>query len=503
MGDGVAAAVRSVRLRGDCVVTTSPFRNKHAPLLGWCVDPQIYRKAAPFIEWTKLPGNLHMTRTALLHEMNLDSTPLGPVFMEFSALSELDRRGLLLPLDDERIRSRLGHYDPRILGLCAPNGIRVALPDDLDVYGLACRRGLYGPPSSWGDLQAAARRSHLRHAVAVQQQGMVNRYGFILALLISNGILLAESVDGMAGDGRRLGECLAWLQSLLRGKGGVDPFSMAHRLSHDSVVDFRAGLPFWVGWSSKIAPVAARDRRIVFAPFPKGPSQEQEATLVRGSAWCIPRNTRNPERAIEALLAVQAPVVVRRLEVGGASRKFTAWPSLWTHPDLVRRNPFYRNLPVLLRGKLVTTDLGDDRWQLLGESLYQAAIETEDVTKLRERLRGRISGGSRRPHTAVRQAIELIDRQPDKVLTIREIADRIGVHRDHLNRLIRREMKETAGAYLRRRRMERARALLQTTEDSVKAIAAGLGFCSASHFCYAFRRYWGIPATVCRKDGKT
>ncbi len=479
-------------------MATSPIRKKNAPLIGWCADPATYRKAAPGVEWTKPPGDRRTADAALLHELSMDSTPLGPVFLAYDALSELDQRGLLLPLEDARFAPRIGHYEPRILGLCAPNGARVALPDDLDVYGLACRRDSDGPPPAWADLQAAARRSHLRHAVAVQQQGTVNRYGFILALLISNGILPAESVDEMAGDGRRLGECLAWLQSLLHGKGGVDPFSMAHRLSHDSAVDFRAGLPFWVGWCSKIAKVAARDRRIVFAPFPKGPSREQEATLVRGLAWCIPRNTLDPERAIEALLAIQEPAAVRRLEVGGANSKFSAWPALWTHPDLVRRNPFYRDLPVLLRGKLIAIGLGDDRWQLLGESLYQAAIEKEDVAKLRERLRGRFSGSSRTPHAAVRQAIEWIDRQPDRGLTIREIAGKVGVHRDHLNRLIRRELKETAGSYLRRRRMERARALLQTTDNSVKTIAAGLGFRSTSHFCYVFRRHWGLSATACR-----
>jgi AraC-like DNA-binding protein len=475
-------------------------RSRGAALNGWCVDPQTYRKAAPFVEWTKSPGDRRTAVAALLHEMNLDSTPLGPVFLEYSVLPELDRRGLLLPLDDERFTLRLGNYDPRILDLCAPNGVRVALPDDFDIYGLAYRRDTADAPASWADWLAEARRSRLRHAVAVQQQGPVNRYGFILALLMSNGILPAESDEAMMGDAGCLGECLEWLRTLLMEKGGMNPFLVSHRLMHDAVADFREGLPFWVGWSSKLAPVAARDRSIVFAPFPAGPSRKDPPSLVRGSGWCIPRNTADPQRAVEALLAIQEPAFVRRVEAGGESRKFSAWPALWTHPDLLRRNPFYHDLPGFLRGAPVTVDLTEDRWRVVGESLYQAALGNETVETLGERLRGRVSDRKRTPHAAVRQALNVIDHQWERGLNVRQVSTKAGVHPDHLNRLIRRELNETAGAYLRRRRMERARLLLQTTDQPVKAIALRLGFRTASHFCYAFRRQWGISAGTFRAD---
>jgi AraC-like DNA-binding protein len=206
----------------------------------------------------------------------------------------------------------------------------------------------------------------------------------------------------------------------------------------------------------------------------------------------------DPKRAVEALLAIQEPAFVRRVEVGGESWKFSAWPSLWTHPDLLRRNPCYRDLTALLQGELFTTNLADDRWRLLGESLYQTALEKETIERLAERLRGRVFGMRRSPHAAVQRAIELMGTQSDSTRTVRQVAGIVGVHRDHLNRLIRRELNETAGACLRRRRMERARILLQTTDDSVKTIAAVLGFRSASHFCYAFRRHWGMSANSCR-----
>jgi AraC-like DNA-binding protein len=69
--------------------------------------------------------------------------------------------------------------------------------------------------------------------------------------------------------------------------------------------------------------------------------------------------------------------------------------------------------------------------------------------------------------------------------------------------LFKKELKVTAGDYLDRRRMERAKELLKNGNESIKAISFTLGFRSQSYFGKLFRRWWGVSATSFRKLKKT
>lgn len=66
----------------------------------------------------------------------------------------------------------------------------------------------------------------------------------------------------------------------------------------------------------------------------------------------------------------------------------------------------------------------------------------------------------------------------------------------HLRLLFQKEFHMSPKRYRDRQRMSRAMELIAGTDLSVKAIAAELGFRHQSHFCMAFKRITGIPATT-------
>jgi transcriptional regulator GlxA family with amidase domain len=58
---------------------------------------------------------------------------------------------------------------------------------------------------------------------------------------------------------------------------------------------------------------------------------------------------------------------------------------------------------------------------------------------------------------------------------------------------------ESPATWLRRRRLERARLLLESSQLSVAEIAFEVGFSSISHFGYRFRQEYGTPPQAFRK----
>ncbi|WP_158606925.1 TIM-barrel domain-containing protein [Paenibacillus ginsengarvi] len=101
----------------------------------------------------------------------------------------------------------------------------------------------------------------------------------------------------------------------------------------------------------------------------------------------------------------------------------------------------------------------------------------------------------RRPaakHPVIRELIVLIEREPDKDLSLNTMAERFALHPFHLSRLFK---KETGGAYsdyVMTARMTKARKLLEAGVK-VYETASCCGFKDAGNFSKAFSKYWGAP----------
>ncbi len=102
------------------------------------------------------------------------------------------------------------------------------------------------------------------------------------------------------------------------------------------------------------------------------------------------------------------------------------------------------------------------------------------------------------PHPAVTAAISHIESRLADPLTVPDVARAAGVSHNHLTRLFRAATGDTVVAYIRRRRLERARHLLRESTLSISAIAATVGIPDLQAFNKACRRELGASPRAVR-----
>jgi AraC family transcriptional regulator len=102
------------------------------------------------------------------------------------------------------------------------------------------------------------------------------------------------------------------------------------------------------------------------------------------------------------------------------------------------------------------------------------------------------------PHPAVTAAIAHIEARLADPLTVPAVARAAGVSHNHLTRLFRAATGDTVVAYIRRRRMERARHLLRESTLSIPGIAGAVGIPDLQAFNKACRRELGISPRAVR-----
>ena len=96
------------------------------------------------------------------------------------------------------------------------------------------------------------------------------------------------------------------------------------------------------------------------------------------------------------------------------------------------------------------------------------------------------------------KAKDLADARYFEPLDVEDMAAAAGLSRAHFSREFRREFGESPHAYLLTRRLERAAALLRTTNHSVAEICLSVGLTSVGSFTTSFRRMFGKTPTEYR-----
>jgi AraC-like DNA-binding protein len=104
-------------------------------------------------------------------------------------------------------------------------------------------------------------------------------------------------------------------------------------------------------------------------------------------------------------------------------------------------------------------------------------------------------------HLTVRhllRAKDLADGRYFEPLGVDDLARAAGLSRAHFSREFRRAFGESPHAYLLTRRLERAAALLRTTDRSPTEICFDVGLRSVGSFTSSFTRMYGMPPTAYR-----
>ena len=109
---------------------------------------------------------------------------------------------------------------------------------------------------------------------------------------------------------------------------------------------------------------------------------------------------------------------------------------------------------------------------------------------------GSISKG----HEAVLKAVEYIDKNYEKHLSIDDIASVAGFSKYHFSRLFKNYTGFTVVEHINGRRCENAKVMLENETKSISQIASECGFESCSYFAKSFEKLFGVLPSVYRKN---
>ena len=88
--------------------------------------------------------------------------------------------------------------------------------------------------------------------------------------------------------------------------------------------------------------------------------------------------------------------------------------------------------------------------------------------------------------------LNFIDSHYSDKITLSDLASQVGMHPNYLAVLFKKELGESFGSYIMRRKVETSQALLTRTEYTYSQIAYSLAFCSQSHFIRVFKEKTGF-----------
>jgi AraC-like DNA-binding protein len=97
------------------------------------------------------------------------------------------------------------------------------------------------------------------------------------------------------------------------------------------------------------------------------------------------------------------------------------------------------------------------------------------------------------------RARDLADARYFEPLRVDDLARAASLSRAHFSSEFRRAFGESPHAYLLTRRLERAAAMLRTTDRSVAEICVSVGLRSVGSFTTSFTRAYGMPPTAYRR----
>jgi len=103
------------------------------------------------------------------------------------------------------------------------------------------------------------------------------------------------------------------------------------------------------------------------------------------------------------------------------------------------------------------------------------------------------------PPRAVRRSIEYIHANLAGAIRLKDIASAVGMSMFHLSRTFRASTGVTLHRYLTRARVERVKALLLESDQSLAVIADATGFSDQSHMSKAFKRFTGTTPGLFRR----
>jgi AraC family transcriptional regulator len=214
------------------------------------------------------------------------------------------------------------------------------------------------------------------------------------------------------------------------------------------------------------------------------------------------------ERLAEALRIPLNDVrdVIARLEMAGYAKRAAGPPGPQIELTLHAREWIDRIWEPLRRhGTEMLSAFSPDELSLIVRVLRSAReVQERHLIDLRQWLNE--PAATRKSHqrgglspAALQRVKVFVEANIDRSIHIRDLASRAGLSRYHFARAFRTSTGTTPRSFIERCRIERARALIETTDQPLAEIAAATGFATQSHLTTAFRRAMGFTPAAYRR----
>ncbi|HEY9653211.1 MAG TPA: AraC family transcriptional regulator [Coleofasciculaceae cyanobacterium] len=149
------------------------------------------------------------------------------------------------------------------------------------------------------------------------------------------------------------------------------------------------------------------------------------------------------------------------------------------------RDPLIQNLGLALKSELESNGIGS---RVYAESLFNTLC-LHLVRHYSTSGQNVLTNSDSLPKDKLRYAIDYINENLEKDLTLAEIATSVGMSPYHFARAFKQAVGLPPHQYLIKRRIEKAKTLLTQTDLAIAEIAYRVGFASQSHFTTLFRKH--------------
>jgi AraC-like DNA-binding protein len=170
------------------------------------------------------------------------------------------------------------------------------------------------------------------------------------------------------------------------------------------------------------------------------------------------------------------PAVVRLADPDGYARTFARLADAWAAPASPARDLCAFGLAAALMAQVL------DGWQAAGRPPRPAALQT--------------------PADRFAEVVTFMAAHLDRKLTRDDLAGRVHLHPGYFDRVFRAAHGVAPMRMLRDLRLQRARQLLESTDDTLEAVAAACGMGDAAAFSRAFKAHFGVAPGRHRRSAR-
>ncbi|PYI54323.1 response regulator transcription factor [Paenibacillus flagellatus] len=238
-----------------------------------------------------------------------------------------------------------------------------------------------------------------------------------------------------------------------------------------------------------LKPVGTAEVRDILAKL--AASREKKRSSVYLSVAKLDEWVERMELAVWSLQADELETLLERLK-----RDYD-----FAHLTVSRQNEALQELYALLVKKLVQRDVVPADKELKLEGI---ATSGESFAKLEEAVRqvfrdlkAKRKGKARNP---VEAAKAFIDDHLAKDVSLEEVADMLGLNPSYFSQLFKQSTDETFVQYRTRRRMEKAKRLLEQPHYRITDISYEVGYADHPHFTKMFKKHTGLSPSEYRSS---